>query len=234
MDTGDVPKHDTLPGRTGNHQACQVARRLFQGELAGTFCRKANSSRRANKELGRLTLQNLSARGTGCSFQLALQIRNGQPAGCEGRRIHGDLKLRSEAAHAGHFGHPFHRGELMLDLPILQIAKLAQIVAGSFHGVPEDLSRGRRIRRKSRSDSGRQIPLERGQAFPHLAAGSLQARAVLEDHVDHRVVEITGPAQRANSGNSLQPQRERMGHLVFDILGAVTLPGGEDDDLRFR
>jgi hypothetical protein len=148
----------------------------------------------------------LSPGGTGGSCQLALQIHDGKFAGGESQRINGDLKLGREASHARHFRNSFDRGELMLDLPILHIAEFPQVVAGSFHGVPENLSRGGCIRRETRRDSGWQVRIEHGQTFSDLAAGRLQVRATFEDYVDHRVIEITGAAQGPNSRNPLQAE----------------------------
>ena len=65
-------------------------------------------------------------------------------------RFNLDLQFRDEPANAGHFGHSRDGSQLRGDRPVLQAAKLGEVVANAFDRVPENLTRGNSISRKTR------------------------------------------------------------------------------------
>lgn len=70
-----------------------------------------------------------------------------------------------------------------------------------------------------------------GELLQDALAGEVEADVVLEDDGNHRVVELGDRAHRLDAGQPLELERQRVGHLVLDLLGAAAHPVGEDDDL---
>ena len=77
---------------------------------------------------------------------------------------------------------------------------------------------------------GRSVSASR-QPFGHAVAREVELDIVVEDHADHREVELAAGPHRLHARQPLQVPRQGAGNLVFDFLGALAHPVGEDDDL---
>ena len=101
----------------------------------------------------------------------------------------------------------------------------------ALDGVPEDLSQGGGVGRQVRGHALGQKRTRQRQAFEHALAGKIEIDVVLEDQGDHREVELRRGAHGLDPGQPLQLERQRVGDLVLDLLGAAAGPVGPDDDL---
>ncbi len=72
-----------------------------------------------------------------------------------------DLVLDRKPADARHVGHARDRAELGADVPVLDRAQPAQVVARPLDGVPEDLAGRRRVGRQLGRGAGGQLALRR-------------------------------------------------------------------------
>ena len=148
-------------------------------------------------------------------------------------RIHVDLVFLFKAAHGGHFGHPFHGGEPVAQLEILQGAQVGQVMLAALvhQGVLEHPAHPGGIRPQCGADPFRQLLAGGVQVFQHPRAGPVDIGVVLEDHIDKAQPHETLATHKADIGDTQQGGGERIGNLVFHQIRAASVPLGEHDHL---
>ena len=146
-------------------------------------------------------------------------------------RVEVDLVLLRGAADGGDLGDARHAVELVADVPVLERPQLAEVLAPPLDGVPEDLADGRGVGGEVGDHALRQERRGDRELFEDALAGEVVVGLVLEDDRDHREVELARRPHDLDPGEPLEVDRERVGDLVLDLLGAAAHPVGEDDDL---
>ena len=158
---------------------------------------------------------------------------NGEVVGQELVRIKADLVLLDIAADARHLAHPFHRGQFVAQIPVLDGTQLGEVVfaAGVLEGVFIDPADAGGVRPQARSDPGRELAGGVVEVFQDPGAGPVHIGAVLEDDIDERVTKKGIPPHHLGPGHGQHLGGERVGDLVFHHLRRLSRIGGEDDDL---
>ena len=163
-------------------------------------------------------------------------------------RIHVDLVLADEPTHRGDLADSLGRLERVADVPVLRRAQLVQVPAtgrfvGGFAGyriyfaafqrVPEDLAQGSGIRSQRRSESGRQLFLRNADLLQNPRTRPVEIDIFLEHHVDAGETEKGIAADRLHPRHAQQRDRQRVGDLIFHVLGRAAHPAGEHNLLVF-
>jgi len=142
-----------------------------------------------------------------------------------------DLVLDGHPAHRGHLSHARHRVQLVADVPVLDRAEPAQVVALALDRVPEDLPQRGGVLGQVGHNARGQERAGQGQPLQYPLAREVEVDLVLEDDVDHREVELAGAPHRLHPGQPLEVHGERVGDLVLDLARAAPHPVGEHDRL---
>ena len=167
-----------------------------------------------------------------------VHLRQRHAVGAHGVRVHVHLVLADVSADRGDLAYPVGRLNRVADGPLLDRAKLLEVPSAgrvavripAFERVPEYLPKGRGVRAKRRLDPFRQhVSRQRIELLQHPAAGPVEVSPVLEDDVD------TGEPEHREASDSLyirhahQRYRQRVRHLVLDVLRASAHPRGKDN-----
>ncbi len=147
-------------------------------------------------------------------------------------RIHLDLILFGEAAHACHFRDAGYRHQLITHVPVLERSKLGKVETVGFQRVLEYPSDTGRVRSKGWLDPRRQILTQTVHVFEDSRPRPVDVCAVFENHIDETEPKkrIATHHPRARDLEHLRGNRER--HLVFDDLGRLIPEISLDDDLH--
>ena len=157
---------------------------------------------------------------------------SGMPSAWSRRGIDHDAVLLDEAADAGDFGHAFRLGEPEADIPILDGAKLGEVLLRSAHHVLIDPADAGRVRSERGGDARRQ-PLRGGvQIFEHARARPVDVGAILEDHIDEGDAEKGEAAHHFRLRHGQHRRGQRIGDLILDHLRRLARKLGIDDDLH--
>jgi hypothetical protein len=148
-------------------------------------------------------------------------------------RIEQHLVLLDHAADAGDLGDAGHGLQLVAQEPVLQSAKLRQVVATGAvdQGIFIDPTDAGCVRPKRTASARRQAALHLAEIFEHAAARPIEVGAVLEDHIDEAVAEEGIAAHRLGTGHREHGGGQRISNLVLDDLRRLAGVAGADHDL---
>ncbi len=151
--------------------------------------------------------------------------------GLEAVGIDGDLVLLDEPPHRGDLGDTGDRLEAVPQGPVLEGAQVRDGVGpGVVHeGILEDPSHTRGIGAQLGPDSLRQQGLDLREVLEDAAPRPIEIGAVLEDDVDVRVAEVGEAADGLDVRSPEESADDRIGHLVFEDVGAPVPPRIDDD-----
>ena len=149
-------------------------------------------------------------------------------------RIEIDLVLLDEPADRGHLRDSGSRLQTQLEIPVLQRAKLSEVVRIGLQGVPEDVSNAGPLRSEARRHSFRQKARQVVETFEHARPGPVDIDVVLEDDVDEREAEHRLRPYSLEPGETLEVRRKRIGDLILDKLWRASGPIDVDDHLVVR
>ncbi len=167
-----------------------------------------------------------------------VHLRQRHVVGEQRIRVHLHAIALDVAADGGDLGDPLGPKQAVSHVPVLNGPQLAEVPAAhrvsvgpaALEGVPEDLSQRGRVGAQRRRGALRQRPRgQRGELLQDAAAGPVEVRPVLEDHVDHGDAEHGAAPHLLHPRHPHQLHRERVGHLVLDVPGRPPGPLGDHD-----
>ena len=139
-------------------------------------------------------------------------------------------------ADRGHLGNPVNRHQAVPHIPVLHTPQLIEIPttchgAGfitPFQGVPEHLPKTGRIRPQCRSHTTGQGPSRQAvQLFENPRSGPVEIDVVLKNHIHRRQPKHRRTANGLHAGHPEQGRRQRIGHLILNILRRTPHPFGK-------
>ena len=163
-------------------------------------------------------------------------VRERDPEAAQAIRVDLHLVLAHEAADRRNLRDPRHAGERVAQVPILETAQLGEIMfaAAIDERVLEDPAHAGRVGPERRRDAFGQAPDGGAHVLEHAAAGPVEIRAVLEDHVHEGEPEERLPAHVAHARRREQHRRDRVGDLILDERRTPARPLAEHDHLDVR
>ena len=160
----------------------------------------------------------------------------GHAEGGQLHRIEDDLILPDHAADGGDLCHAGHGLQLVAQEPVLQTAKLRQIVPADpvDQGVFVDPAHPGRVGAQGRPRRLGQSRLDLTEVFENPRPGPVEVRPLVEQDIDVAVAEERIPPHRAGAGHRQHGRGQGIGDLVLDNLRRLAGIGGPDNDLDVR
>ena len=121
--------------------------------------------------------------------------------------------------------------QLVADEPVLKGPELLQVIPLPLDGIPEHMAHAGAVRAEGRRHTGGKERRGVVEPLQHPGPRPVDIRLVVEDHVDHREAEGGGGAHGLHHGQSLQVDRQGVGHLVLHHLWGTAGIVGKDDHL---
>ena len=145
--------------------------------------------------------------------------------------IHRHLILLDEASDRSDLGDPRDSGQPVFQVPVLNRAQLAEVVAVGLQRVHERPANPGGIRPEGRRHSFREPPGDVVEGFEDSAASPIQIGAVFENNVNERKPEERVTANHLGMRDREHLSSERIRDLIFNDLGRLSGIFGVDDYL---
>jgi hypothetical protein len=149
-----------------------------------------------------------------------------------------DLVLAHEAADGGHLADALRGEQAVAHVPVLHAAQLVEIPAADrpavgiapLQRVPVHLAQRGGVRTQGGRHAVRQEARRQAvQLLEDARARPVELGLFVEDQEDHREAERGAAADFLHAGHTEQRDRQRIGHLVLDVLRRTAGPLGEHD-----
>ena len=221
-----------LHGGHGLHVDWHAVHFADEGVLDVGFV--ANPADPANDVLGVVLLNHAAGRRQVRTAHGVEEFADAHAVSAEVFRPHVHLILHRHPADRRDLGDAARRSELRRDVELVQRPEFLRVdwmLRVRFDRVPEDLPESRGVRREVRSDALGEVIARFREPFAHPLPREVEVDVVLEDHGDHREVELARRPHHPHSGKPLELARKRVRNLILDLARAATGPVGEDDHL---